>query len=303
MNTHAGGGPIVVGVDASDSARIAGDWAADLAAGWGVPLRLVHVAGEREPRVGGGDGSDQPPWLVELAAAAERAGAACTAEVARGAVADVLAERSATAGLLVLGSYGRGAHTGLLAGTIALAMVERSACPVAVVRGTAPGVPPAPHGPVVVGLDDGAGGRAALQFGAALAVALGARLQAVHAWTELVTSETGATRREDDLAALEAQSAAVLDAAVQRLQSLRPELPVAGELVAGTSMRALLDRAETARMIVVGHRRHAAPESELRPGSTATALVAFAPCPVVVLGPGSLRAGASPAGDGVGARR
>ena len=35
--------PVVVAVDASDSARDAAAWAADLAADWSAPLHLIHV--------------------------------------------------------------------------------------------------------------------------------------------------------------------------------------------------------------------------------------------------------------------
>ena len=34
---------IVVGVDGSDSARHAAEWAAELASAWGAPLLLVHA--------------------------------------------------------------------------------------------------------------------------------------------------------------------------------------------------------------------------------------------------------------------
>ena len=40
-------GPVVVGVDPSDCAREAADWAADLAAAWGAALHLVHVVPEQ----------------------------------------------------------------------------------------------------------------------------------------------------------------------------------------------------------------------------------------------------------------
>lgn len=287
---------IVVGVDGSESARTAAEWAADLAAVWGAPLHLVHVPQAGEPLT-------QPGWLTALAGEAERLGVArCEVDMVRGDVADVLAERSGEARLLVVGSYGRGAHTGAMAGFVALGLVERAACPVAVVRGAEPGVPPARGGAIVAGVDGGPAGRAALAFAADLAQAVGARLAAVHAWTELVTGPGGAVRRQPDVAAVEAESAALLDAEVQWIAALRPGVVVQRELVADTTTRALLDRAEGAHAVVIGHRRHA-PESELRLGSTAKALAAFAPCPVVVLGPRCLSRDTETAGAGSAADR
>lgn len=267
--------PVVVGVDASGSARIAGEWAVDLAAGWDVPLHLVHVVREPAP-------PEPPAWLAELAAAAERIGARCTVDVVRGEVGAVLVERSAGARLMVLGSYGSGAHTGLLTGTLGLALLEWAPCPIAVVRGPAFGVPPANRGPLLVGVDGTAAGRAALAVAADLAEPLAATVRVVHAWTELETSPSVTVHRRVEVA--EAESGAVLDADLRWITALRPGLAVTGELVNDTSMRALLDRAAAARAVVVGHRR-GTPHSELQPGSTAVALTAFAPCPVVVLGP------------------
>lgn len=299
MNMHPGSTAeqaIVVGVDHSESTRMAGEWAADLAAAWRAPLHLVHLVREREPLA-------PPSWLTELAAAVGRIGVdRCSVDVVAGEVAEVLAERSGSARLLALGSYGHGADTGALAGEVGLALLERAACPLAVVRGPNPGVPPARNGPVVVGVDGGVGGRAALAFAADLAEAVGARVDAVHAWTDVVTSASGATRREADVAAVEAEGGALLDAELRWITSLRPGLAVESELVADTTTRALLGRAAGARAVVVGHRRHA-PESELRLGSTAQALVAFAPCPVVVLGPRCLGAASEPSGDRVTADR
>ena len=70
--------PVVVAVDASDSARDAAAWAADIAADWSAPLHLVHVVP--------GDPQDLPlaplpRWLAELLDVGERAGARpCSAE-------------------------------------------------------------------------------------------------------------------------------------------------------------------------------------------------------------------------------
>jgi hypothetical protein len=58
--------PVVVGVDASDSAHHAALWAVDLAAARGCGVDLVHVV--RAVRI-------VPDWLTEIANSADRAGA------------------------------------------------------------------------------------------------------------------------------------------------------------------------------------------------------------------------------------
>ena len=127
--------PVVVAVDASDSARDAAGWAADIAADWSAPLHLVHVV-PAEPQDLPMD--PLPRWLTELIDAAERAGARhCTAEAQPGDVATTIVARAVGARMVVLGSYGTGAVAGMLAGTTSQAVVERVACPIAVVRGSA----------------------------------------------------------------------------------------------------------------------------------------------------------------------
>ena len=102
--------PVVVAVDASDSARDAAAWAADIAADWSAPLHLVHVVP--------GDPQDRPldplpGWLTTLLDVAERAGARpCTAEAQPGDLAATIAARAVGARMVVLGSYGAGAVRG-----------------------------------------------------------------------------------------------------------------------------------------------------------------------------------------------
>ena len=268
--------PVVVGVDRSGSARHASEWAADLAAAWEVPLRLVHTVRD------GGDTTEVPPWLRELFDGAERVGAEpVDAEVVSGAVDEVLVERSGGARLLVVGSYGEGARAGMLAGSTALALLDRSRCPVAVVRGSAPQLPPPRGGPVVVGADASVAGEAALDLAADLAAASGARVIAVHAWTDVVADESGGLRRlELDGTELAARAAELLDALVRRVQERHAELDVERRVLNDTALRALLEQAQTARMVVVGHRDRASVVGRL--GSTSRGLVEFAPCPVVV---------------------
>jgi nucleotide-binding universal stress UspA family protein len=252
-------GTIVVGVDASASARDAAEWATDLAATWNAPLHLLHaVPGSPEdaplPRL--------PGWLRELVDAAERSGVrAVDAEVAPGGVVDTLLDRAAGARMLVVGSYGEAAWTGMLAGTLAVVLIDRVRCPVAVIRGRAPQVPPPRSGPVVVGVDGSDAGGAALDLAAELAASLGCRLVAVRATADAVAWSA------------EAQVAAV------RLR--HPALPVEERPVDGTALHALGEQARDARLLAIGRHR-AEPGADVTLGATCRGLVESAPCPVLV---------------------
>ena len=271
--------PLVVGVDSSDFARHAVEWAADLASVWRVPLQLVNAAAAvpGEPAA-----AATPPWLRELLDAAERAGAERVgAEVVVGGVAEVLLDRSGGAGLVVVGSYGEGAQGGRLAGSTALALVARAGCPVAVVRGAAAQLPPPRRGPVVVGVDGSPAGAAALDLAAALAAAFGARLVAVQAWTDVVADTSGGLHRSAASGTeLAARAAELLDTQLTPVRDRHPGVAVERQVVNDTALSALLDQAREARTMVVGHRGAAATTSRL--GSTSRGLVEFAPCPVVV---------------------
>jgi len=272
--------PVVVGVDASDSARAAAGWAADLAAAWAAPLHLVHAVPDGSPEVG----SAPPAWLVELTDGARRAGAAASrTEVAAGAPADVLAQRAPQAGMLVLGSYGDGAIAGMLAGHVALALAGNVPCPVAVVRGAGPEAPPPRRGPVVAGVDGSATARAAGLLAADLAARADTELVLVLAWTEVVDAD-GRLRRRVDEVGHEREAGERLAAEARAVGGAHPGLDVRTELVHDTPLRALLHRAPDARLLVVGHRGHR-PARGLGLGSTSRALVEFAPCPVVVTPP------------------
>lgn len=58
----------------------------------------------------------------------------CTVEVLRTSPAKVIAERSADAGLLVMGTRGRGGFTGMLLGSVSQQVLETATCPVMLVH-------------------------------------------------------------------------------------------------------------------------------------------------------------------------
>ncbi len=273
-------GLIVVGVDGSDSARHAAEWAADVASAWRARLCLVHTVPD-----GAAEATSDPPWLRELHGAAEHAGVdEVESSVVAGSPVNELVARSGSAGLVVVGSYGQGSGAGMLAGSAALALIEESVCPVAVVRGAEPGLAPPRHGPVVVGTDAAADGDAALHLGAALARGFGTRLVVLHAWSEVVEDARGVHRATSSGTELAFQAVARLERCLQPLREAHPDLSIERQVVDDTALRALIEQAADARVIVAGHRRGSGRDRRL--GSTSRGLVAFAPCPVVVTGAG-----------------
>ena len=256
--------PVVVGVDASASARDAAEWAADLAAAWNAPLHLVQVV------LGWPDDAPVPRlprWLRELVDAAERCGVdTVEAEVVPGGIVDTLLDRAAGARMLVVGSYGDAAWTGMLAGSVAVTLIDRAPCPVAVIRGSAPQVPPPRSGPIAVGVDGSEAGGAALDLAAQLAASVGGPLLAVRA-----TADAVAARAEAQLAAVRIRY---------------PALPVDEREVDGTAYRVLAEQARDARLLVIGRHR-AQPGIDVVLGSTEHGLVESVPCPVLIAGPSS----------------
>ena len=132
--------PVVVGVDASDSARHAALWAVDLAAARGCGVDLVHVVAGRPRAV--------PDWLGEIADSADRAGAVpCRVDIVSGAVFDVLLTRSHSANMIVVGSFGPDAPAGMLVGSTALTLIARAGLPGRGDTRRSAGTPPAPGRP------------------------------------------------------------------------------------------------------------------------------------------------------------
>ena len=147
---EAGLGSFVVGYDATPGSVVALQWAVELAARTGSSLRVVScwvlrdVWGETQQEQEQGE----VPAEAELAATAQRRLVAAVRTVVgdrvdddaltcvavhSGEAAEVLVEQSASAGLLFVGSRGRGGLGSTLLGSVSGRLVREAACPVVVV--------------------------------------------------------------------------------------------------------------------------------------------------------------------------
>jgi nucleotide-binding universal stress UspA family protein len=147
------GCPVVVGVDGSASSQEALLFAAATADRAGADLVVLSVWARPSPEPWmpaptDADGRrDDAAAAIELEAAGRLVRAAVslvqerypdvstTQRVRQGRAVDALLELSAHAGLLVVGSRGRGGFAGLMLGSVSRAVLRQAEVPVAVVRG------------------------------------------------------------------------------------------------------------------------------------------------------------------------
>ena len=269
---NTGTGPVVVGVDGSESALRATAWAARRAALCGRGVRIVHAF---ELPVRPADDVVDPSvrellhtqgtsWLAAARTVAAKAGVPVEVVSADATAADLLIAESGSASLVVLGSRGHGGFTGLLIGSTAIQLGNHGHCPLVVVRG--PGVA---GGPVVVGVDGTTTSDSAVAFAFAEADVRRAPLVAVHTTEEGLSEEPCRTLAER----------------VTGWQQKYPDVHVTRVVVHDTPPSALLAQSTAAQMMVVGTRGRGGLRG-LVLGSTSQHLLHHAPCPVAVVRPG-----------------
>lgn len=291
-------------VDDSDEAKDAARAAAAIAGRLEWPLTLVHIeqppprsvavsSAHADPAAGPETTGPGEAWELLVGLAAEL-GLERPAEllVGRGDVPArirSIAERE-RAGLLVVGSRGRGLLASALFGTVSGAVAVAAACPVLV-------VPPGrqvTEGRIVAGVDGSDASREAAQVALALSRRLHAELVLAHVFSLRPIPGTPSAQQDRE-ALLEAER----DRARKELAEVAADFGIeerATRLVAGwpeADALSSLATAEQAAMVVVGSRGRGGIRSALL-GSVSFELTRTAPCPVVVVPPEAGRSFGSP---------
>ena len=285
--------PVVVGVDGSGSAYRAVEWATAEAARRGVALRLVSAFSwttSDHPTRRSGRVAQYRDQLLEaarhrLSRAARIAedtspGIETAPQVEIGAPIEVLGSEARRAQLLVLGDRGLGGVTGLVLGSVAVALAARGACPVVIVRGETRNT----DGPVVVGTDGSPVSEAALGFAFDAAAVRGAELVALHAWSP--TAVDKALEPVMDWAAVADEEEAVLAERLSGWGQKYPQVTVRRSVVRDGAARALVDASRGAQLVVVGSRGRG-DAAGLFLGSVSHGVLHAAHCPVAIVRPGT----------------
>ncbi|MFJ9364470.1 universal stress protein [Nocardia sp. NPDC101769] len=275
--------PIVVGVDASESALHAVRWAAVDAALRGAPLHLVFAV----PAVAESPLDESPVRLLhDRLRDTAQAALDAAAETARQAAGDreirdirtflvdmpavmVLAELAATAYYVVVGVRGMSAYHRSLLGSVSTGVARHAQGPVVVVPGETDGLS---DRPVVTGVDGSPHSVRALEIAFDEASRRGVPLIAVQAWELSGDSDT---RSSDDAVQL-------LTRVLDRNTRNYPGVEVKSVVKEGHPARVLLDAAAGAQLLVIGsHGTRGYPGMAL--GSTGHALLHGSECPIALV--------------------
>ncbi|MER5323795.1 universal stress protein [Streptosporangium roseum] len=278
---------VVVGVDGSPSSQAAVEWATDDAVRRGCALRIVYVC---EPWVYDIP-LQTPPGFRDsvteycqgvLATAArlarERApGTEVNVVLETGRPVEILRREAQDAEQVVLGSRGRGGFTGLLLGSVSLALAGHVAAPVVVVRGAQERI----HGEVVVGFDGSAHAAEALEYAFEEAARRGARLHAIHAWQMPVLGQ-GATLYAPLVEEILATEERVAADTLRPWREKYPQVEVKETVVCGHPVAVVCEASEAADLAVVGSRGLGRLGSAVL-GSVSHGVLHHARCPVAVV--------------------
>lgn len=288
-------GRIVVGTDGSERAMKAVEWAADRAQARKLPLLILFVAPEwpvpsrTAAAAAISHGSD---YVTDFLASAQRKidhavetirrehpDLEVDGQVVQGHAPEMLAKLSADADLVVVGARGAGAPLSVkLLGGVADAVTAHAEGPIAVISDEAH---ENPDGPVVVGVDDSAAARSAIQLAFDAAATRKVPLIAIHAWDFGPYDAYNAEIWDHSMAEINQAMTSEVESWLAEGQASCPEVPVDIRVVRGRPDIALVDASQGAGLVVVGSRGRGG-FAGLLLGSTSKHVLRESHAPVIV---------------------
>lgn len=295
-------GRVAVGVDGSEQAVQAAQWAAGYAAERRLGLTVLTAEEPLAHPVRELVHTGDLDALMEQAAqeVLERSAAAARAaqpglDVRSARVWDAptpaLIEATAHAELVVMGRRGLGGWGGLLLGSVCAGVVPHAEGPVVVL----PHHTDTPHlvdGPVVLGVSGDDEGRAAALFALEQAAFWRGPVIAVHAWHIALDWQVPVPLDQQAIEAVRAYHQTAGGQILQEAADRYPDVEVRHEVREGGAMAVLAEESQQARLVVVGSRLRGSLRGLLL-GSTTLGLLQVAHCPVAVI-----RASRGPATEG-----
>lgn len=292
MSGHASHHGVVVGTDGSASSHVAVRWAAREAAMHHVPLTVAHAVAPF--RVAASTAlwpfGRVPAEVLESQENDARNTIARAVQVAEDSVDDAdrpdidselyfgqpvaaLVESSKTAKMVVVGRQGRSARSRRVLGSVTTGVVHHALCPVAVINDdVAPG-----RQPVLVGIDGSQASASATAIAFDEASRRGVDLVALHVWSDADVPEPYRMQ----WSSLHATAEKTLAESLAGWGERYPDVTVHRVVELDQPSRHLLDRSESAQLVVVGSRGRGGLVGMLL-GSVSTTVVQVARVPVIV---------------------
>lgn len=295
MDTSVVHGSVAVGVDGSQPAAAALDWAVRHAGVENRTLTVVHACGlpgamqDFEDVVANERGlrSVGRSILREAVESARRADPTIGVEslLAMGHADMVLVEASESADLVVVGARGRGSVASALLGSVSATVARESMCPVVIVRDLDE---PEEYDerPVVVGVDGTPASTAAVEFAFRMASERGAPLTLLHATWDLREQAAPVLdlRTYAEKVNLTEDEERLVSETVAGLCEKYPDVAVTETYLRGQPVRRLVEASRDAALVVVGTRGRRLFTTTLL-GSVSRGVAERAYCPVAVVRP------------------